>query len=140
MLALRYPTHESLYFHNSLASVIEHSFGYVRIDWHPVVIRSGELREVYEQTLLLMCESGLNKLLSDHQLRGALMPDDQRWITMNWARRAVQESGYARGALIQAHDVIGHLTTCRITGQLLTSPLVRYFDDHSLAERWLLEA
>ncbi|GGF09167.1 hypothetical protein [Hymenobacter cavernae] len=140
MLALRYPTHESLYFHNSLASIIEHSFGYVRIDWHPVVIRSGELHEVYGQVLTLLRESGLNRILSDHQLRAPLMPDDQRWIVTDWVPRAVRECGYARGALMQAHDVISQLTNRRITDQLPDRPLIRYFDDLHLAERWLLEA
>ena len=136
---LLYPTRESLYFHNSLASIIEHSLGYVRIEWHPTLVRTSELREVYEQVLLLLKESGITKVLSDHQLLAAIMPDDQCWLANDWAPRAVQEGGYSHCAIIQAYDIVSHLATLKIT-KALTAPLtVSYFDDEKAAEEWLLQ-
>lgn len=137
---LRYPVHESLYFHNSLASIIEHSLGYVRIEWHPTLVRTSELREAYEQVLLLLKESGITRVLSDHQLLAAIMPDDQCWLTNEWVPRAVQEVGYSHCAIVQAYDTISHLVTLRITNALVEPLTVGYFDDEKTAEGWLLQA
>jgi hypothetical protein len=47
MAHLLYPANASLFFHNELASVLEHADGYVRIDWNPVPSSSLTLRTVY---------------------------------------------------------------------------------------------
>ncbi|OUJ74606.1 hypothetical protein [Hymenobacter crusticola] len=137
---LRYPIHESLFFHNSLASIIAHNLGYVRIEWHPTLVRTSDLREAYEHVLLLLKDSGITKVLSDHQLLAAIMPDDQYWLVNNWVPRAVREGGYSRCAIIQAYDVISHLATLKVTNSLATPLAVNYFDDQRQAEGWLLQA
>ncbi|MBC8083948.1 MAG: hypothetical protein H7Z21_12115 [Hymenobacter sp.] len=136
---LIYPAHESLYFHNSLACVVEHPGLYVRVDWMPTPMFSGHLREVYEHILLLLKESGLTKVLSDHQLMPAIMPSDQEWLTSDWAPRAVREGGYRRCAIVDAHDIYTRLGNTRLVQQIRRRTLltVAHFPDCRSAESWL---
>ncbi|TGE24459.1 hypothetical protein E5K00_04380 [Hymenobacter aquaticus] len=138
MAHLLYPNNASLYYHNELASVVEHADGYVRIDWNPVPIRSSSLRAVYEQVLTLLRQQGFAKVLSDHQLLPPIQPSDQEWLSQDWVPRAVAQAGYRCCALVQAHDVLSQISLTHIVRQLGPVPLiVRYFEDSSAAERWI---
>ncbi|MCB2376931.1 hypothetical protein LGH70_05020 [Hymenobacter sp. BT635] len=138
MANLLYPNNASLYYHNELASVVEHADGYARIDWNPVPIRSSSLRAVYEQVLKLLRQQGFTKVLSDHQLLPPILPADQEWLSHDWAPRAVALAGYRCCALVQAHDVISQISLRQIVRELGPIPLtVRYFEDSSAAECWL---
>ncbi|GAA3941571.1 hypothetical protein [Hymenobacter algoricola] len=138
MAYLLYPTNASLYFHNELASVLEHADGYARIDWSPVPLQSGALRAVYEQVLRLLSSSGFTKILSDHQLRTPLLPADQLWLSQEWVPRAIAEAGYRHGAVVEAHDLLSRSSVVRVVQQLDRLPLtIRYFEDAQLAAAWL---
>ncbi|TGE28686.1 hypothetical protein [Hymenobacter metallicola] len=139
MADLVYPSNASLYYHNELATVVEHGDGYARIDWNPVPIRSSSLRAVYEQVLQLLRTRGLSKVLTDHQMMPPIQPSDQEWLSHNWAPRAVQQAGYRFCAIVQAYDVLSQLSTQNIVRQLESVPLmIRYFEDNESAEKWLL--
>lgn len=139
---LIYPRHESLYFHNSLAYVIELPGAYVRVDWQAAPMFSSSLREVHEQLLQLLKEKQLRKVLSDHQLMPAIMPKDQQWLITDWLPRAVLESGYRYCAIINAHDVYNRLSTSYIEHKIKDSiPLqVAHFQDLQAASNWLLSS
>ncbi|TGE14380.1 hypothetical protein [Hymenobacter elongatus] len=138
MANLLYPSNASLYFHNELATVIEHADGYARIDWNPVPISSSSLRAVYEHVLRLLRSRGFSKVLSDHLLMPPIQPDDQQWLIQDWAPRAVREAGYRHCAIIQAYAAANRLATTRVVQQLEPTMLtVRYFDDNRAAEQWL---
>ncbi|MCB2410017.1 hypothetical protein [Hymenobacter lucidus] len=137
MADLLYPANASLYYHNELATVIEHAHGYARIDWNPVPIRSSSLRAVYEHALYLLRDEGFSKILTDHQLMPPVLPRDQEWLTQDWAPRAVH-AGYRLCAVVQAYDVLSQLSTQQIVQQITDLPLtIRYFTDSRAAEDWL---
>ncbi len=140
MNKLIYPIHESLYFQNSLAQIVEYSGHYVRVEWLAAPMLSQNLREVYEQILLLLKESQLSKVLSDHQLMPAIMPQDQLWLATDWAPRAVHESLYRHCAVVDAYDVYNRLSTTSVVQHIRRSLDLRvaHFPDHESAERWLL--
>ena len=138
MAHLLYPTNASLYFHNELASVLEHRDGYARIDWNPVPIQSSALRTVYEQVLRLLRTTGFTKILSDHQLMAPLLPADQLWLSQEWVPRAIAEAGYRHGAVVESHDLLSRTSVVQVVQQLNTLPLtVRYFEDDWRAAEWL---
>jgi hypothetical protein len=139
MNKLIYPTQASLYFHNSLANVVEHPGLYVRVDWLPNPMFSSQLREVYEHILLLLQESGLTKVLADHQLMPAIMPCDQDWLNDNWIPRALQESGYRYCAVVDAHDINTRHITTRLVQRFRSrnQVTIAHFSDSSAAENWL---
>jgi hypothetical protein len=138
MAHLLYPTNASLYFHNELASVLEHADGYARIDWNPVPIQSSVLRTIYEQVLQLLRVSGFTKILSDHQLMPPLQPADQAWLSENWVPRAIAEAGYRHGAVVEDHDLVSLTSIVQVVQQLDGLPLtVRYFEDDRRAAEWL---
>ena len=140
MNKLIYPTHESLYFANSLAQVVEYSGHYVRVEWQSAPMLSQDLRKVYEQILLLLKESQLTKVLSDHQLMPAIMPQDQHWLATDWAPRAVREGHYSHCAVVDAYDVYNRLGTTSVVQHIRRTLDLRvaHFPDHESAERWLL--
>jgi hypothetical protein len=141
MADLLYPANASLYYHNELAAVIDHADGYARIEWNPVPIRSASLRLVYEQVLLLLRSRGFSKILTDHQMMPPVQPEDQAWLTQEWAPRAVLEAGYRYCAIVQAYDVFNQLATKHMVQQLASFPLtIRYFEDNRQAEKWLLHS
>jgi hypothetical protein len=138
MANLLYPTNASLYFHNELASVLEHADGYARIDWNPVPSRSSTLRAVYEQVLHLLRAKGFTKILSDHQLRSPLLPADQLWLSEEWLPRAITETGYSHAAVVEAHDLLSRSSIMQVAQHLTPLPLtVRYFEDDRRAAQWL---
>lgn len=141
MNKLIYPAEGSLYFHNPLASVIEHPGQYIRVSWQAVPTFSTKLREVYEHVLRLLKESRLERVLCDHHCMTAIMPEDQEWLIKDWFPRAAREGGYRYCAIIESQDVYNRLGTNRVV-QLLrgTSPInVSYFADTAAAEQWLVE-
>ena len=140
MNQLIYPTHESLYFQNSLAQIVEHSGHYVRVEWQNAPMRSPDLREVYEQILLLLKESPLSKVLSNHQLMPPIMPPDQLWLATDWAPRAVHESHFRYCAVVDAYDVYNRLSTTSVVQHIRRTLNLRvpHFPDQVSAERWLL--
>lgn len=137
---LLYPFQKSLYFHSSLAVIIEYPGRYVQIEWQPVPMFSNDLREVYEQLLQLLKESQLSKVLSDHQMMPAIMPHDQDWLATDWAPRAVRESAYRYCAIINSHDVYNHLGTNELGQRIQRNSSLRisHFSDPELAAQWLL--
>jgi elongation factor P--beta-lysine ligase len=139
---LIYPRHESLYFHNSLAYIVESPGEYARVEWQAAPMFSSSLREVYEQLLQLLKEKQLRKVLSDHQLMPAIMPKDQQWLATDWVPRAVQESGYRYCAIINAHDAYNRLSTNQIEHKIRGSlPLqIAHFQDQQAASSWLLNS
>jgi hypothetical protein len=138
MAHLLYPTNASLFFHNEQASILEHTDGYVRIDWNPVPIQSGALRTIYEQVLRLLRHAGLTKILSDHQLMPPLLAADQHWLSDEWVPRAIAEAGYRHGAVVEAHDLLSRTSIVQVVNQLGNLPLtVRYFEDDWRAAEWL---
>ncbi|PJJ60340.1 hypothetical protein [Hymenobacter chitinivorans] len=141
MADLRYPADASLYYHNDLATIMEHAHGYARIDWHPVPITSAALRTVYEQVLTLLSSRGLCKILTDHQLMPPVLAAEREWLTQNWAPRAMREAGYRYCAIVQAYDVLSQQSTQHMVQQLAETPLtIRYFEDAQAAEDWLRSA
>ena len=68
MLTAIYPPDESLFFENALASVSVHAAGYVRINWFTAPMNSCELREVYNHALILLQQTGLTRILTDHRM------------------------------------------------------------------------
>ncbi|UOQ70805.1 hypothetical protein [Hymenobacter cellulosilyticus] len=140
MADLLYPANASLYYHNELATVVEHAHGYARIDWNPVPITSASLRAVYEQVLALLLSRRLCKVLTDHQMMPPLLPTEQQWLVETWAPRAIQEAGYRYCAIVQAYDVLNQQSTRQIVQRLTEKPLtVRYFEDDQAAEDWLCD-
>jgi hypothetical protein len=138
MANLLYPTNASLFFHNELASVLEHADGYARIDWNPVPIQSRALRTVYTQVLNLLRASGFTKILSDHQLMPPLLPADQLWLSQEWVPQAIAEAGYSHGAVVESHDLLSRSTIVRVVEQIGHLALtVRYFEDDWRAAQWL---
>ncbi|WBO85963.1 hypothetical protein [Hymenobacter yonginensis] len=142
MNKLVYPYQKSLYFHNSLANIIEHPGRYVQVEWQPTPMFSVSLREVHEQLLQLLKESQLSKVLSDNQMMPAIMPHDQDWLATDWAPRAVQESGYRYCAIINSHDVYNRLATTDLVHRVRGSVALRvsHFQDYDSAARWLLSS
>lgn len=137
---LLYPFQKSLYFHSNLAVIIEHPGRYVQIEWQPVPMFSSGLREAYEQLLLLLKESQLSKVLSDHQMMPAIMPHDRDWLATDWAPRAVRESSYRYCAIINSHDVYNQLGTTELVHRIRGSSALRvsHFHDPESAAKWLL--
>ncbi len=141
MNRLIYPVHESLYFHNGVAHIVEHPRGYLRVDWLPTVMFSNALREVYEQLLLGLQNTHFGRVLFDQQFMPAIMPIDQDWLVQDWAPRALRDASYRRCAVIDAHDVYNRLGTSRVLEQLRSyTPLqVAHFPDSLSAESWLMQ-
>jgi hypothetical protein len=138
MAHLLYPSNASLYFHNELASILEHADGYARIDWQPVPSQSRVLRTVYEQVLRLLCATGFTKILSDRQLMPPLLPVDQLWLAEQWIPQAVSEAGYRHGAVVESHDLLSRNSVVQVVEKLGSLPLtVRYFEDDWQAAKWL---
>ncbi|MBC6990022.1 MULTISPECIES: STAS/SEC14 domain-containing protein [Hymenobacter] len=138
MADLLYPTDESLYFHNELASVIEHPAKFVRIEWQIVPVRSSEFRMVYEQVLALLKNKGYTKVLTDHRSMPPILPEDKEWLARCWAPRAVHEGGYKRCAVVQTQDSANYLYTKHITHAINHLALeVGQFEDQQAAVRWL---
>jgi len=138
MAHLLYPTNASLYFHNEVASVLEHADGYARIDWNPVPIQSGALRTVYEQVLRLLRTRGFTKILSDRQLMPPLLPADQVWLSEEWIPQAIEQANYRHGAVVASRDLLSHSSVVQVVEQVGHLPLtVRYFEDDWQAAEWL---
>ena len=141
MANLRYPSDSSLYFHNELATVLEHADGYVRIDWHPIPIQSTTLRAVYKHVLELFLHSGLGKLLSDHQHRPPLLEHDLNWINQQWVPQALRQTNYRYCAVVLSPDPLTRTATLAANRQLDDLPVrVEYFEDERRAAQWLFEA
>lgn len=139
MAELVYPTNEFLHFQNDLANVVEHTDGYIRIDWKPAPMRSANLREVYTRALELLTDTHYGRILTDHQLMAPIMPPDAEWLVGEWVPQAVQAGGYRRCAIIQSHELLSRHTTHQIVGQLSTIPLtINRFYDRDSAAVWLL--
>lgn len=139
MNKLIYPAHESLYFHNSLAHVVELPGRYVRVEWLVAPMFSPDLRQVYEHILLLMKEARLHKVLTDHQLMPAIMPQDREWLVRDWIPRAVREADYRYCAVVDAHDTYARMATTHMVRQLHIhlGLQVAHFRDYFSATQWL---
>lgn len=141
MNKLIYPANGSLYFHNSVAQIVEHHGQFARINWHPVPMFSASLREAYEHLLRLLKEARLDRVLCDHHCMPAIMPQDQDWLATDWFPRATREGCYRYCAIVESQDVYNRLGTNRVVQRLRGNvPLsVAYFSDTAAAEQWLLE-
>ncbi|HEX8506686.1 MAG TPA: hypothetical protein VF630_15085 [Hymenobacter sp.] len=135
-MATTFPT---LYFNNALGRVYHCAPDYVRIDWQTAPMTRVELRAVYEHTLHLLKRGGLTKVLSDHRLMPPYTPEDRDWLVRNWVPRAIREAGYARCAVVQAHNVFNRQATQQLVADAAqTGLVVQYFDELDPALAWLL--
>ncbi|SHM14286.1 hypothetical protein [Hymenobacter psychrotolerans] len=139
MNKLIYPAHESLYFHNRLAHVVELPGRYVRVEWLVAPMFSPDLRQVYEQTLLLLKEARLHKVLTDHQLLPAIMPRDREWLVHDWVPRAVREAQYRCCAIVGSQDMYARLAATHLGRQAHRHMglQIAHFSDCAAAAHWL---
>lgn len=136
MAQLVYPTNEFLHFHNELASVVEHTAGYISIDWKPAPMRTAHLREVYSRALELLTYTRCGRILNDHQLMAPLLPSDTEWLVREWVPLAIKVGGYRRCAVIQGHELFNRQTASRTSAQ--PGITVRYFHTRPDAIAWVL--
>jgi hypothetical protein len=133
------PSTPTLYFDNAAGRIWHHPNGYIRLDWHRTPTRDAHVRELYEAAAEALQQLGLTRLISDHRHMPPMSPALQRWLADTWVPTTVQNSGYRRGAVVQAFNLFNRLATNQVITQVAHVPLVvQHFDNEYEAERWLL--
>ena len=129
------------YFENTAGAIWHYPVGYIRLVWHRGPVRDALVRDLYKAAIEALRQHGVTRVMSDHRHMPPLSPALQRWLSDEWVPTAMSETGYNRGAVVQAYNLFNRLATDQIVNQLnnAQSPLqVEYFDSDLDAERWLL--
>jgi hypothetical protein len=129
---------ETVYFRNSLGSVVFHAAGYVRLAWSAERITLPELQAFYEQTLTLLISVGVGKILSDHGQRQPLPTAAQQWLVDNWIPRAIRLGRARHCAIVEGQNPVHRLSTQGVVAAAPAGMEFRRFEQRSAAEAWLL--
>ncbi|RAK65122.1 hypothetical protein [Hymenobacter edaphi] len=129
------------YFDNPAGNIWYHSTGYIRLEWSRAPGREANVRDLYKAATEALKHFGVTRILSDHRHMPPISPPLQRWLAEEWVPTTARETGYNRGAVVQAFNLFNRMATNQIVTQMTNTNVpvaVDYFDNEEAAERWLL--
>ncbi|RTQ49762.1 STAS/SEC14 domain-containing protein [Hymenobacter gummosus] len=129
---------ETVYFRNTVGSVVFHSVGYVRLAWSAERITLPELQAFYEQALTLLIGVGVGRILSEHGQRQPLSVAAQQWLVTDWIPRAIRLAGVHHVAIVEGQNPVHRLSTQGVLAAAPAGMQFRRFEQRPEAEAWLL--
>lgn len=128
---------ETQFYQNEAGRLLYNTIGYVHLTWSAERITQMALEAFYEQVLLLLVRTGVNKILSEHGGRRPLTEEAQQWIATNWVPRAIAEASFAYCAIVEGADPIHRLSTQSVISISPAQLTYKRFSLISEAEAWL---
>ncbi|OON71089.1 hypothetical protein B0919_03610 [Hymenobacter sp. CRA2] len=110
----------------------------MRIVWHPNAAGTMARRELMEEALQWLIESGKGKVLADQRFMVPFSTAEQQWLTENWTPRAVEQGGYRCRAILAARDAVARLASASVMMSARGQINYCYFDNEEEAVAWLL--
>ena len=130
-----------MHLHGALANVFGHTSGYLRIEWHTVPVVSTEVRQLFDDILLLLCQQQLHRLFTERTEAPPLHVEDCLWMTQQWLPQAQQEAGLSHFAVVESKAQVAARVIHPLGGSEATCPMqFRFFDSFAQAETWIREA
>jgi hypothetical protein len=125
--------------HNPVCSItVDEEASCVVLIWKRYATRT-QIRFVHEQTLKLMQERGLGRILGDDTRLPTIHVEDRKWIVEDWMPRA-----HASGLRLIASKTpamhFGRVAIEDLRGAAPAEIVFRTFADLAAARRWLMSA
>lgn len=136
MNTLSYAT-ETLVFQSQVGKLYYQPGGYVRLAWAAERLSFDLIQAYYEQALVLLANTGVRRILSDHGQRAPLPAAAQEWITTNWIPRAMSLARTQHCAIVEGVDPVHRLSIQSVVSNAPTGFQFKRFDQFSAADAWL---
>ncbi|GAB3236333.1 hypothetical protein GCM10027346_26930 [Hymenobacter seoulensis] len=127
-----------LYFENPSGRLLEHTDGYLIVQYHPGKRNFAELQTFLNKASELLQRRSWHKILGDQRAMAAFTEEERLWITENWLQRTSITGKPYYGAVLLSHDVFARLSMNLVMNEARESSLIyRLFEDEAAAIAWL---
>lgn len=130
------------YFSNAVGSVgFVPADGYVYLHWSGTPTSGPEFRALYVHAHNLRRRFALNRILADHwAMPAAPAPADREWLLCEWLPAVLEDTDFARYAVLPALAPEHRLHTPDMAKQLHEVLTTKFFDTLDGAAAWLRAA
>lgn len=112
-----------------LATIVEYTHGYARVDWIAQPMLSTGVRTWFWQRLPVLRRARLTRVPTNHSNMPVLWPADCKWLAREWTWQASVEAGCTHVAIVESPELLSqwppHLPAEWLA---LLSICVRYFN------------